>query len=421
MSDQGGAVADSELPDLMDPEVQQCPYALYQALRHNTPLYRMPSTGFHLVTSYELAREVIRAPDQYVSSVSPMALADEGIPQEIIDIYENDGWLPLASCSTSDPPQHTRVRGFLEKLFTAERVRAATPAIDAIAESLLDELEGRTEIEFIQDFAHPLPMMVIADLLGVPRADIGQFKIWSDAIVEPFSMMASRERRIECARLVVEMQAYFADMVAERRKKPRDDLISEAIAYRDKDGDAFTMQELMTVITIDLLASGNETTTAAIGSGLKLLIEDRDALNNVLAESALIPTLAEEILRLESPAQGMFRRCAHSGNLAGVTLEEGELLNIRFGAANRDEAQFSEPDRIDLQRKKAGSHLAFGMGRHVCVGAALARQEIISAFQALTRRYDRFWLLPDRPEPVYQPSLFGRNLLSLHVGWSPRR
>ena len=421
MSDQGGAVADSELPDLMDPEVQQCPYALYQALRHNTPLYRMPSTGFHLVTSYELAREVIRAPDQYVSSVSPMALADEGIPQEIIDIYENDGWLPLASCSTSDPPQHTRVRGFLEKLFTAERVRAATPAIDAIAESLLDELEGRTEIEFIQDFAHPLPMMVIADLLGVPRADIGQFKIWSDAIVEPFSMMASRERRIECARLVVEMQAYFADMVAERRKKPRDDLISEAIAYRDKDGDAFTMQELMTVITIDLLASGNETTTAAIGSGLKLLIEDRDALNNVLAEPALIPTLAEEILRLESPAQGMFRRCAHSANLAGVTLEEGELLNIRFGAANRDEAQFPEPDRIDLRRKKPGSHLAFGMGRHVCVGAALARQEIISAFQALTRRYERFWLLPDRPEPVYQPSFFGRNLLSLHVGWSPRR
>ena len=117
----------------------------------------------------------------------------------------------------------------------------------------------------------------------------------------------------------------------------------------------------------------------------------------------------------------MFRRCAHSGSLSGVTLEEGELLNIRFGAANRDEAQFSKPDRIDLQRKKPGSHLAFGMGRHVCVGGALARQEIISAFQALTRRYDRFWLQPDRPEPVYQASLFGRNLLSLHVGWSPRR
>ena len=109
MSDQGGRVADSELPDLMDPEIQQCPYGLYQTLRQHAPLYRMPSTGFHLVTSYELAREVIRAPDQYVSGVSPMALSDDGIPQEIIDIYEREGWLPLASCSTSDPPQHPRV------------------------------------------------------------------------------------------------------------------------------------------------------------------------------------------------------------------------------------------------------------------------------------------------------------------------
>ena len=194
----------------------------------------MPSTGFHLVSSYQLAREVIRAPDQYLSSVSPMALADDGVPQEILEIYEANGWVPLASCSTSDPPQHTRVRGFLERLFTAERVRAVTPTIDAIAESLLDELAGKPQVEFIQDFAHPLPMMVIADLLGVPRADIGQFAIWSDAIVEPFSMMASKERRIECARLVVEMQAYFAEMVAERQKKPRDDLISEALPIGTK-------------------------------------------------------------------------------------------------------------------------------------------------------------------------------------------
>jgi cytochrome P450 len=406
--------------DLMDPAVQQCPYELYRKLRASSPLYQMPSTGFHLVTSFALAREVIRTPDQYLSSVSPMALADDGIPQEIIDIYETGGWLPLASCSTSDPPQHTRVRGFLEKLFTAERVRAATPMIDAIAAGLLDELEGKTEIEFIRDFAHPLPMMVIADLLGVPRSDIAQFKVWSDAIVEPFSMMASRERRIECAQLVVEMQGYFAEMVAERRRQPRNDLISEAIAYRDSEGNAFTMQELMTIITIDLLASGNETTTAAIGSGMKLLIEDPAVVDEIVARPTRIPALTEEILRLESPAQGMFRRCAHDSTLAGVALNEGDLLNIRFGAANRDGDQFTNPDQIDLQRTKPGSHLAFGMGRHVCVGAALARQEIISAFKAIFQRYDRFWLLPNHPKPEYQPSLFGRNLLALHLGWDPR-
>jgi cytochrome P450 len=373
----------------------------------------MPSTGFRLVTNYALAREVIRKPDQYLSSVSPMALSDDGIPQEIIDIYEAGGWLPLASCSTSDPPQHPRVRGFLEKLFTAERVRAVTPVIDAIAESLLDELPDQSEVEFVQDFAHPLPMMVIAALLGVPRADIAQFKIWSDAIVEPFSMMASPERRIECARLVVEMQTYFADMVADRQKHPGEDLISEAIAYRDVAGEPFTMQELMTIITIDLLASGNETTTAAIGSGMKLLIENPDVAADITADAELIPKFAEEVLRLESPAQGMFRRCAMTSTLAGETLHKGDLLNIRFGAANRDEAQFSKPDTIDLHRAKPGSHLAFGMGRHVCVGAALARQEIISAFRAICQRYDHFELIAGQPEPRYQPSLFGRNLLAL--------
>jgi len=404
----------------MDPAVQQCPYELYRSLRTTAPLYQMPSTGFHLVTSYPLAREVIRAPDQYLSSVSPMALADDGIPQEIVDIYESGGWLPLASCSTSDPPQHTRVRGFLEKLFTAERVRAATPMIDEIAATLLEDLADKTEIEFVRDFAHPLPMMVIADLLGVPRSDIAQFKVWSDAIVEPFSMMASPERRVECARLVVEMQGYFAEMVAERRRRPRDDLISEAIAHRDSEGNAFSMQELMTIITIDLLASGNETTTAAIGSGMKLLIEEPAVVSEIVSDPALIPVLTEEVLRLESPAQGMFRRCAHAGTLAGVELAEGDLLNIRFGAANRDRDQFPDPDRIDLRRTKPGSHLAFGMGRHVCVGAALARQEITSAFNALLHRYDHFWLLPDHSAPAYQPSLFGRNLLALHMGWAPR-
>jgi len=349
-----------------------------------------------------------------------MALADDGIPQEIVDIYESGGWLPLASCSTSDPPQHTRVRGFLEKLFTAERVRAATPMIDEIAATLLEDLADKTEIEFVRDFAHPLPMMVIADLLGVPRSDIAQFKVWSDAIVEPFSMMASPERRVECARLVVEMQGYFAEMVAERRRRPRDDLISEAIAHRDSEGNAFSMQELMTIITIDLLASGNETTTAAIGSGMKLLIEEPAVVSEIVSDPALIPVLTEEVLRLESPAQGMFRRCAHAGTLAGVELAEGDLLNIRFGAANRDRDQFPDPDRIDLRRTKPGSHLAFGMGRHVCVGAALARQEITSAFNALLHRYDHFWLLPDHSAPAYQPSLFGRNLLALHMGWAPR-
>jgi cytochrome P450 len=409
------------IDDLMDPAVQECPYGYYARLRAQAPVYRMPNTGFHLVTGFDVAREAIRQPDLFLSGVSPMALADDGIPQEIIDIYTSGGWLPLASCSTSDPPQHTRIRRFLEGLFTAERVRRATPMIDKVAAELIESFGERTQVAFVRDFAHPLPMYVIADLIGVPRSDIARFKAWSDAIVEPFSLMVTRERRIECAKLVVEMQQYFAAMIAERRREPRDDMLTEAIQHRDADGSAFDMQELITILTIDLLASGNETTTAAISSGMKLLLEDPAPILAVRQNPRLLENLAEEILRLESPAQGMFRRCAASARLGGVELAEGELLSIRFGAANRDPGQFPDPDRIDLHRRKPGNHLAFGVGRHVCVGAALARQELVSAFRALLDRLDDFRPAPDMPAPRYLPSFFGRNLDELHLCFSHRK
>ena len=410
-------MSEDELPDLMDPEVQRHPYNLYKTLQQRQcPVHKMPSTGFHLVVSDAAARETLRQPDLFLSGVSPMALADGGsVDQEILDIYQNEGWVPLASCSTSDPPRHTKVRGFLESLFKVERIRRATPMIDRVAIDLLDQWQDASEVAFVRDFAHPFPMMVIANLMGVPDGDMTQFKLWSDAIVEPFSMMASRERRLECARLVVEMQHYFAEMIEARRKTPRDDFISEALSYRDEHGDRFDMQELMTLITIDLLASGNETTTAAISSGMRLLLEGAEAMNAVSHDLELIPTLCEEILRLESPAQGMFRECAADAELAGVALKRGELLSVRFGAANRDEERHSHAERIDLHRAKPGSHLAFGMGRHVCVGAALARRELISAFTVLFQRYQHFSPVAHRPEPQYQPSFFGRNLDELYI------
>ena len=414
-------MTDKDIPDLMNAEVQQQPYAVYRELQTQCPVYKMPSNDVCLLVNDQYAREVLRQPDVFLSGVNPMALADGGsVDQDIIDIYQNEGWLPLSSCSTTDLPRHRKVRRFLETLFTAERVRQATPMIDQAAAELLDTLSTHTNIAFVQAFAHPFPMVAIAHLLGVPTTDIAQFKRWSDAIVEPFSMMASRQRRIECARLVVDMQHYFAAMITERRKKPGDDFISDALAYRDEHGEAFDMQELMTLITIDLLASGNETTTAAIGSGMKLLLEDRAVMAAVSQNPALVTTFIEEVLRVESPVQGMFRQCSQITDVGGVALQAGDLLNIRFGAANRDETRYPNAARIDLTRKKPGGHLAFGMGRHVCVGAALARQEMISAFRLLFTRYRAFDWVPDTPEPCYQPSFFGRNLDELHVRLLPR-
>jgi cytochrome P450 len=260
---------------------------------------------------------------------------------------------------------------------------------------------------------------VIADLIGVPRTDLAQFKAWSYAIVEPFSMMVSPEREIECARLVVEMQHYFVGLLEERRREPRDDLLTAVVRAGDDPELHFDLREQLTILSIDLLASGNETTTAAITSGLKLLMEDPAATAEVRRDPRLLRNLAEEVLRLESPAQGMFRRVTRDATLGGVALHEGDLLSVRFGAANRDESQFPQAERIDLHRSQPGKHLALGIGRHHCIGAQLARQEIISALGLWLERYSGFNLTPGLPAPDYQPSFFGRNLRRLHVTVTP--
>jgi cytochrome P450 len=413
-------VASLENYDLMSAETQRCPYPFYELTRAQAPVYRMPSHPFYLVTGFDVAREAVRKPDTFLSGVSPMALAEGSVPQEVVDIYVKDGWIPLASCSTSDPPVHTRVRGFLDKLFTAQTVRSMKPMIDRVANELIDGFADRGSVELVRELAHPMPMIIIAELLGVPTSDIERFKGWSDAIVEPFSMMVSREREIECARLVVEMQHYFAEMIEDRRRDPKDDLITAAVQHRDADGRPFDMQELLTIVTVDLLASGNETTTSAISSGMMLLIEDPAPIAELRDDPALYRNLAEEILRLESPAQGMFRRCSEDTSLGGVALEAGDLLSVRFGAANRDERQYPDPTRIDLHRPRPGKHLALGMGRHHCIGAPLARQELVSAFTALLTRLDGFRLTPGTPEPEYVPSFFGRYARALHVSFERR-
>jgi cytochrome P450 len=401
--------------DLMSPRTQSCPYEFYAQLRREAPIYRMPNTGFHLVTSFELAREVIRQPDLFASGVSPMALKPGGVSQAVIDVYTHEGWLPTASCSTSDPPRHTWVRHLLDRLFTVSKVREMTSYIERVANELIDAFAERGHCEFVREFAHPLPMMIIADQIGVPREDLARFKAWSDAIVEPFSMMISPERELECARLVVEMQHYFAERIEERRRRPQTDLLTIIAQATQDDGQPIEMRELLSIVTIDLLASGNETTTAALASGLKLLIDDPAPLGELERNTALYETLAEEILRLESPAQGMFRRVTADTELGGVKLREGDLLSLRFGAANRDETRFSHATRIDLHRAQPGKHLAFGIGRHHCIGAPLARAELIVSFRALLGRLRNFRLTPGTPAPEYIPSFFGRNLRELHV------
>jgi len=409
------------MENLMDPSVQACPYSLYRRLRATAPIYRMPETGYLLVTSFDLCKEIIRQPDLFISGVSPMALKSDGVSPEVMAVYENHGWVPTASCSTSDPPRHTQVRALLARMFTASKVRAMGPYIDQTANRLIDDFESGGECEFVKAFAHPLPMIIIAEQIGVSAAQLDVFKAWSDAIVELFGMMIDKEREIECARLVVEMQHFFKREIDQRRKHPRDDILTLLANSEYDGGEAIPMNELLSIVTIDLLASGNETTTAAIASGMLKLIEQPDILLALQNEPHLVPNFVEEVLRLESPAQGMFREVTQDTTVGGVTLRKGEVLSLRFGAANRDESVFDDAERIDLYRKKAGNHLAFGMGRHHCIGAPLARQELIISFEILVKRLKNVRLKNAGQVHKYTPSFFGRNLEALDIRFEPAR
>ena len=400
---------------LMNPAVQACPYALYNRLRAEAPVYRMPETGFYLVTTFDLCREIIKQPDVFISGVTPLALKSDGLPAEIMSIYENEGWVPKASCSTSDPPRHTWVRALLAELFTTAKVRAMTPYIEVTASQLIDAIASGGECEFVHAFAHPLPRIIIAKQIGGSVSELDIFKSWSDAIVDLFSMMSSREREIECARLVVDMQHFFKAQIDQRRKKPQDDILTILANGRNEDGDELPMDELLSIVTIDLLASGNETTTSAITSGMLKLIEYPSVLRELQDNPGLIPNFVEEIIRLESPAQGMFRQVTRDVTLGDFSFKQGDVLSLRFGAANRDESAFQDADTLSLHRKKPGNHLAFGVGRHHCVGAPLARQELITSFQVLISRLDGFTLKNPQQVHEYVPSFFGRSLKRLDI------
>jgi cytochrome P450 len=403
------------MQNLMEPAVQACPYSLYQQLRTESPIYRMPETGFYLVTSFDLCHEIIRQPDLFISGVSPMALNSEGASKEVTAIYENHGWLPAPSCSTSDRPRHTKVRGLLSRLFTTAKVRSMAPYIEQTANKLIDAFAGSGGCEFVKAFSHPLPMIIIAEQIGVSSSELEVFKRWSDAIVEPFSMMITKERELECAKLVVEMQHFFKQQIDLRRREPRNDILSELANGEYEGGEAIPMNELLTIVTIDLLASGNETTTAGISAGMLMLAEQPELLEAMRADPKLIPTFVEEVLRLESPAQGMFREVTEDTTVGGVDFRKGDILSLRFGAANRDQNAFQNADQVDLQRKKAGNHLAFGVGRHHCVGAPLARQEMLISFQVIVQRLQKITLKQSNAVHKYTPSFFGRNLEALEI------
>jgi cytochrome P450 len=313
-------------------------------------------------------------------------------------VFEERGWLPLDTLVSNDPPNHRVYRTLVDKVFTKTRVSALEPRIDEICNDLIDQFSGRSEIDFLEAFAIKLPMTVIAEQLGISPNDMDRFKIWSDVSVESTSPIIPTERMVEIANIMTDMQNYLALEIESVRSKPNSTLIS-SLANTDVDGRRLDMRELLSVIH-QILVAGNETTTTALASGMRLLIELPELADTIYHDGSSVVPFVEETLRLLSPVQTLFRRAAEDIEIAGVTIPAGSLVEVRYGAANRDPEQYASPDEINLDRKNAMGHLAFGAGIHMCIGNQLARGELKLAFLALTSRLKGFRL--SRGEDSYR-------------------
>lgn len=404
---------------LLDPAVQADPFEFYHKLHNECPVYRMPETGMYVVTRFEDLAHVLRTPKDFSSEIrSREGLQGEGANLHQ-DIIKEKGWAPAATLQRTDPPQHTRYRKLLNKVFTGKRMKDLAPSIDALCNRLIDEFIDRGRCEYIDEFALRFPGTIIAEQIGLDPSELHTFKRWADAMLAPATRILSPEEMREAAEIEVEAQHYIADVFEERRAQPREDIIS-GLVHAHADGEPpLTMNELQSLMH-QLITGGYETTTSALAHGMWMIIRYPDQADKVREDPSLLNNFVEESLRFESPVQGLARQTTRDVELAGTVIPEGSMVLVRYGAANRDESKFPDSDTFDVTREKAVTHMAFGMGVHSCVGALLARQELRSAYSALLRRMENIEFEVPLPQPATQPSLFFIPIKEMHLKFDKR-
>lgn len=371
-------------PSFADEDIQRCPFPLYDRLRDEQPVFHDPKTGHYVLTRYADVRKALLSPS--VLSNRTGFMGDRWTP-EANQLFEKQGWLPMDTLVSNDQPEHRTYRTLVDKVFTPAKVLALEPRIIEIVGDLIDAFIDREEIDFLEDFAVPLPMFVIAEQLGVRREDRAMFKRWSDAAVETTGPVAP-ERQLELAQVLIEMQQYMAGEILRVRAEP-DDMLLSRLANLDTDGRRLSDRELQSLI-LQILVAGNETTTTTLASGMRLMIEQPQLAEAVHADPTLAKNLGEEALRIATPLQCLWRKALNDVQVGETVIPAGSIVEVRFGAANRDPSQFVCPTSVDLDRGNASSHLAFGAGIHMCIGNQLARGELRLAFQALTRCFANF-------------------------------
>jgi cytochrome P450 len=394
------------------------PYPMYRWLRDRRPVRKDPLVPVWVVSRYADVLSVMRDPrfkkDPFAPQRLPKLVREQlGVPkaEAVRSSRESISMLFL------DPPEHTRVRGLFARAFTPRSLEALRPRVQQITDKWLDRAEKKQggRIDLIADLAYPLPVTVIAEMLGFPPEDYEKIKKWSDALAGALGLNPSTEQQERSGVAREELRAYFDRIRDELRKKPADNLISRLLAVSEEagrqEGRGLSPDELF-ANSVLLLAAGHETTTNLIGNGVLALLRHPDQLELLRKDPGLTGAAVEELLRYDSPVQWTSRVAGEDMTLGGQSIQRGDILLASIGSANRDDRQFPDPDRLDVRRPDS-KHLAFGSGPHFCLGAALARIEGETAIRTLVRRFPGLRL--ERQKLQWHKGLTFRGVKSLKL------
>lgn len=424
------------LLNLQRDEIRANPYPFYEELRSQDPIHWDEELGFWVLTRYAdidslYTDERFSRAQGLMRNFQRLSDSERQIVGPVYHSFSKTVFY-------ADPPYHTHLRGLMNHAFTPRRVERLRPYIQTIVNELLDAAQAKPEIDIIHDLAYPLPVMVIAELLGLPGSDRARFKAWSDDLFAILGTVRHKSQALldRAAQSLDEMTDYVKDLSRKRREFPQDDLLTALLSFTDDDGldcphphgsfqDAgtgelireqkasaiLTEEELVSNINI-LLSTGHETTTHLMGNGLLALLQHPDQMRQLQAQPVLLTSAIEEMLRYDSPVQITYRSALDDATIGGKLIHKGDLVNTVLGSANRDPQRFSDPDRFDITRNE-GRHLGFGVGIHFCIGAPLVRLEAEIVFETILRRFPKTSLASETLE--WQEHPIFRGLKSLPV------
>ncbi|MEM1187164.1 MAG: cytochrome P450 [Pseudomonadota bacterium] len=394
--------------DPRDQDTINDPIPVLRSLQDHAPVYWCEALRSWVITRYDDAKAVLRNDNFSADRITPFYESQTPQRQAKIEqlIRYLNTWVAFR-----DPPEHTRLRKLMKTVFTPDTVAGQRPAVERSVNRLIARLQGKREFDFIQEFAFPLPAMVIMDLLGLPEEDMDDLKDWSNQMQLFIGSATTSPEKYDLAETgATSMAAYFREAIREREQRPGRDLISQLMALGEVD-DALSEDEVIGTCML-FLFGGHETTTNLIGNGVRVLLENPGEKQRLLQEPTLIASAVEEILRYDGPTGASVRLVANGHRMHGVQLAAGQRVFVMINAANRDPRAFADPDHVDITRSP-NNHLTFNYGPHFCMGAPLARLEGQVAIGEVLRRLPGLTLAAEGYD--YMDTMIMRGVRSMPV------